>query len=64
MGQEISDFMSVKETAEYLNVSVTWMYREAARAGIARYKFGKGRNAKIRFKTSEVNAWVRQQRLE
>ncbi|MGP3775351.1 helix-turn-helix domain-containing protein [Streptomyces sp. SDT5-1] len=56
--------MSVKETADYLNMSATWVYREAPRSGLARYKFGRGRNAKIRFKMSEVKSWVSQQRLE
>ncbi|MGK4579581.1 helix-turn-helix domain-containing protein [Kitasatospora sp. HPMI-4] len=56
-------FMSVKETAEYLNMSVPWVYREAPRVGLAPYRFGHGRNAKLQFKVSEVQAWVKQQRL-
>ncbi|MFD8321637.1 helix-turn-helix domain-containing protein [Kitasatospora purpeofusca] len=55
--------MSVKETAEYLNMSVPWVYREAARAGLVPYRFGYGRNGKLQFKVSEVQTWVRQQRL-
>ncbi|MFI5756848.1 helix-turn-helix domain-containing protein [Streptomyces sp. NPDC051569] len=54
--------MDVRETAEYLNMSVQWVYREASRAGLASYRFGAGRNAKIQFRVSEVQAWVRQQR--
>lgn len=56
--------MSVKETAEYLNMSVTWVYREAPKLGMAPYKFGRGRNAKVQFRLSEVKAWAMQQRLE
>ncbi|MFF2954120.1 helix-turn-helix transcriptional regulator [Kitasatospora sp. NPDC057965] len=54
-------FMSVKETAEYLNMSVAWVYRDAGRAGLVPYRFGCGRNAKLQFKMSEVQAWVKQQ---
>ncbi|MGW1334537.1 helix-turn-helix domain-containing protein [Streptomyces rubiginosohelvolus] len=57
------NFMSAKETAKYLNMSVPWVYREAARAGLAPYRFGSGRNAKLQFKVTEVQAWVKQQRL-
>ncbi|MGC0314900.1 helix-turn-helix transcriptional regulator [Kitasatospora acidiphila] len=56
-------FMSVKQTAEYLNMSVAWVYREATAAGLVPYRFGSGRNAKLQFKISEVQAWVKQQRL-
>ncbi|MEU9028146.1 helix-turn-helix domain-containing protein [Streptomyces sp. NPDC048383] len=56
-------FMDVKSTATYLNMSVQWVYREAPRLGLTPYKFGAGRNAKIQFKVSDVQAWVKQQRL-
>ncbi|WP_316527579.1 helix-turn-helix transcriptional regulator [Kitasatospora brasiliensis] len=56
-------FMSAKQAAEYLNMSVAWVYREAPRVGLVPYRFGSGRNAKLQFKVSEVQAWVRQQRL-
>ncbi|ROR46378.1 helix-turn-helix domain-containing protein [Kitasatospora cineracea] len=55
-------FMDARQTAEYLNVSLSWLYREAAGVGLVAYRFGRGRNAKIRFKVSEVRAWTRQQR--
>lgn len=58
----VAQFMGVRETAEYLNMSVQWVYREAPHVGLAPYKFGRGRNAKIQFKVSEVQAWVRQRR--
>jgi excisionase family DNA binding protein len=55
--------MNVKETADYLNVSVSWLYKNAARSGLVMYRFGIGVNSKIRFKVSEVEAWVKQQRI-
>ncbi|MFG2914982.1 helix-turn-helix domain-containing protein [Kitasatospora sp. NPDC048298] len=55
--------MDAKQTAEYLNMSLSWVYREAARAGLGSYRFGQGRNSKIQFKVSEVQAWTRQQRV-
>lgn len=58
-----AQFMDVRETAEYLNMSVAWVYREAPGLGLTPYKFGRGRNAKIQFRVSEVHAWVKQQKL-
>ena len=55
-------FMDVRETAEYLSVSISWLYKNSARSGLAAYRFGTGPNAKIRFKVSEVESWVKQQR--
>ncbi|MEV5843494.1 helix-turn-helix domain-containing protein [Streptomyces sp. NPDC051985] len=57
------EFMTVQETATYLNVSPSWIYRNAAPSGLTPYRFAAGTNAKIRFRTSEVEAWVRQQRM-
>ena len=54
--------MDVRQAAEFLNMSTQWVYREAPRAGLVPYKFGRGRNAKIQFKVSEVQAWVKQQK--
>ncbi len=57
-----AQFMSVREVSEYLNVSTSWVYRNATHSGLVPYKFGVGANAKIRFKASEVEVWVKQQR--
>lgn len=57
-----AQFMDVREVAEYLNMSVQWVYREAPRVGLSPYRFGSGRNAKIQFKISDVQNWIRQQR--
>ncbi|RKT02903.1 excisionase family DNA binding protein [Streptomyces sp. 3211.6] len=58
-----AQFMTTKELAEHLNMSIPWVYREAARAGLAAYKFGTGRNAKIQFRVSEVQRWIDQQKV-
>ncbi|MGQ4437000.1 MULTISPECIES: helix-turn-helix domain-containing protein [unclassified Streptomyces] len=55
--------MSVREAAAYLGVSVSWVYKNVTRLGIPVYRFGDGSNAKIRFKRSEVDEWVKQQRM-
>ncbi|MGW1771893.1 helix-turn-helix transcriptional regulator [Streptomyces sp. NPDC002104] len=55
--------MSAKELATHLNMSLTWIYRDGVRSGLIPYKFGTGRNAKIQFKASEVQAWIGQQRV-
>ncbi|MFF3721404.1 DNA-binding protein [Streptomyces erythrochromogenes] len=60
----VPQFMDVRGTAQYLNMSVQWVYREAPRAGLAVYRFGAGRNAKMQFKVSEVHAWVKQQKVD
>jgi hypothetical protein len=58
-----AQFMNANQTAEYLNMSLTWVYRDAPRLGLVPYKFGRGRNAKLQFKISDVQAWARQRRL-
>lgn len=55
-------FMNAKETAKYLNMSLSWIYKEAPRFGLTPYKFGRESNAKIQFKVSEVQAWLKQQK--
>ena len=57
-----AEFMDAKQTAEYLNMSTSWVYREAPQLGLVPYKFGKGRNSKIQYKLSEVQAWVKQRK--
>ncbi|MFJ6701247.1 MULTISPECIES: helix-turn-helix domain-containing protein [unclassified Streptomyces] len=54
--------MTAQETAKYLNVSISWIYKNATQVGLNPYRFGAGRNAKIRFKLPEVEAWTKQQR--
>ncbi|MEU9336562.1 helix-turn-helix domain-containing protein [Streptomyces sp. NPDC048290] len=54
--------MDAKEIAQYLNMSLTWVYRDARRCGLKVYRFGTGKNAKIQFKTAEVLKWIEQQK--
>ncbi len=56
-------FMNAKQTAEYPNMSLTWVYRDAPQLGLVPYKFGNGRSAKLQFKTADVHAWAHQQKL-
>ncbi|MFF7474683.1 hypothetical protein [Streptomyces sp. NPDC008092] len=58
-----TQFMNAKQTAEYLNMSITWVYRDAPKLGLVPYKFGSGRSAKLQFKIADVQAWARQQKL-
>uniref|UniRef100_A0AAU2JXU0 Helix-turn-helix domain-containing protein n=1 Tax=Streptomyces sp. NBC_00049 TaxID=2903617 RepID=A0AAU2JXU0_9ACTN len=58
-----AQFITAKELAVHINMSLVWVYREAPRSGLTPYKFGTGRNAKIQFKVSEVQAWIGQQKL-
>ncbi|WEB39047.1 hypothetical protein MOV08_06845 [Streptomyces yunnanensis] len=45
------------------NVSLAWVYRDAPKLGLKGYKPGRGRNAKIQFKKTEVLNWLEQQKL-
>ena len=58
-----TQFMTARQTAQYLNMSITWVYRDAPKHGLVPYKFGTGQSAKLQFKTAEVRAWAEQQRL-
>ncbi|GAA1192894.1 hypothetical protein GCM10009654_57690 [Streptomyces hebeiensis] len=58
-----SQFMDAQQTARYLNMSLTWIYRDARRCGLKPYRFGNGKNAKIQFKTIDVLKWLEQQRV-
>ncbi|MEW2305364.1 helix-turn-helix domain-containing protein [Streptomyces sp. NPDC006655] len=60
----VTKYMDMRETAKYLGVSVSWLYKNAKRYGIPAYRFGVGSNSKIRFEVSEVESWVRQQRVD
>ncbi|MBC3989713.1 helix-turn-helix domain-containing protein [Streptomyces sp. AC563] len=56
--------MSVKQVAELLNVSTSWIYKNAVHCGLPLYKFGSGRNAKIQINVSEIQAWIEQQKID
>ena len=56
-------FMDAQQTARYLNMSLTWVYRDARRCGLKAYRFGSGRNSKIQFRTADVLKWLEQQQI-
>jgi hypothetical protein len=55
--------MDTNELAVMLNMSASWVYREAAKQGLKGYKLGKGRNAKVLYKKAEAHKWLEQQRI-
>ncbi|MFD4754322.1 helix-turn-helix domain-containing protein [Streptomyces sp. NPDC058426] len=55
--------MDTSEVAAMLNMSTSWVYKEASKLGLKGYKFGRGRNAKILYKKAEVFKWLEQQRV-
>ncbi|MFE9600111.1 helix-turn-helix domain-containing protein [Streptomyces hokutonensis] len=55
--------MNTSEVAVMLNMSTSWVYREASKLGLKGYKLGRGRNSKILYKRAEVFKWLEQQKL-
>ncbi|MDV9196418.1 helix-turn-helix domain-containing protein [Streptomyces sp. NPDC059832] len=55
--------MDTAEVATMLNMSVSWVYKEAAKLGLKGYKLGRGRNAKVLYKRTEVFKWLEQQKI-
>lgn len=55
--------MDTNELAGMLNMSASWVYREAAKLGLKGYKLGEGRNAKVLYKKTEVLRWLEQQKI-
>jgi transposase len=55
--------MDTNELATMLNMSASWVYREAAKLGLKGYKLGKGRNAKVMYKKADVLKWLEQQKI-
>ncbi|MET8177124.1 helix-turn-helix domain-containing protein [Streptomyces clavifer] len=55
--------LNTSEVATMLNVSTSWVYREASKLGLNGYKLGRGRNAKVLYKKAEVIKRVEQQRM-
>lgn len=51
------------EVARMLSMSTSWVYREASKLGLKGYKLGRGRNAKILYKKTDVLRWLEQQRI-
>ncbi|MFE4550727.1 helix-turn-helix domain-containing protein [Streptomyces sp. NPDC056785] len=55
--------MDTSQVAAMLNMSTSWVYREASKLGLKGYKLGRGRNAKVLYKKTEVSKWLEQQKL-
>lgn len=55
--------MDTSEVATMLNMSTSWVYREASKLGLKGYKLGRGKSAKVLYKRSEIFKWLEQQRI-
>lgn len=55
--------MDTSELAVMINMSESWVYREARKLGLKGYKLGRGRNAKVQYKRPDVFRWLEQQKL-
>lgn len=55
--------MDTSEVAAMLNMSTSWVYREASKLGLKGYKLGRGRNAKVLYKRAELFKWLEQQKI-
>ncbi|WP_346267422.1 helix-turn-helix domain-containing protein [Streptomyces sp. SID4982] len=55
--------MDTSEVAAMLNMSTSWVYREASKLGLKGYKLGRGRNAKVLYKRAEIFRWLEQQKV-
>ncbi|MET9802501.1 helix-turn-helix domain-containing protein [Streptomyces sp. NPDC006368] len=54
---------TTSEVAAMLNMSTSWVYREASKLGLKGYKLGRGRNAKVLYKRAEIFKWLEQQKI-
>jgi excisionase family DNA binding protein len=54
MPLEVESLVGTDEVATYLGKPRSWLYNNATRAGIPRYKVGN----EYRYRLSEVAAWV------
>lgn len=55
--------METFEVAAMLSMSTSWVYREASKLGLKGYKLGRGKNAKVLYKRTEVFKWLEQQKI-
>ncbi|MCX4850722.1 helix-turn-helix domain-containing protein [Streptomyces sp. NBC_00893] len=55
--------LTPSEVAAMLNMSTSWVYREASKLGLKGYKLGRGRNAKVLYKRTEIFKWLEQQKV-
>lgn len=50
-------WITLREAAEHLQVSRSWLYQKGAAAGVPRARVG----TKYRYKTSDLDAWMKSQ---
>ncbi|MFE0336002.1 helix-turn-helix domain-containing protein [Streptomyces sp. NPDC058955] len=55
--------MDTSEVAAMLSMSTSWVYREASKLGLKGYKLGRGKNAKVLYKRTEVFKWLENQKI-
>ncbi|MGW2836413.1 helix-turn-helix domain-containing protein [Streptomyces sp. NPDC001493] len=55
--------MDTPEVATMLDMSTSWVYREASKLGLKGYKLGRGRNAKVLYERAEILKWLEQQKV-
>ncbi|OEJ48728.1 hypothetical protein AR457_05075 [Streptomyces agglomeratus] len=55
--------MDTCEVATMLNMSTSWVYKEASKLGLKGYKLGRSRNAKVLYKRAEIFKWLEQQKI-
>ncbi|MGW7346817.1 helix-turn-helix domain-containing protein [Streptomyces sp. NPDC054854] len=55
--------MDSTDVATMLNMSRSWVYKEASNFGLKGYKLGRGRNAKGLYKKAEFFKWLEQQKV-
>ncbi|NEA57615.1 helix-turn-helix domain-containing protein [Streptomyces sp. SID13666] len=55
--------LDTAEVAMMLNMSTSWVYKEASKLGLKGYKLGRGRNAKVLYKRTEVFKWLEHQKI-
>ncbi len=53
----VGALISQREAADYLGKPTSWLYHEARKHGIPRYKIG----AQWRYRLVELDAWIDQQ---
>lgn len=57
--QDDERLVDTREVARHLNKPVSWVYDNAERLGLPRYRVGQH----WRYRLSEVDAWVKAQRV-
>jgi len=53
---EPEKWMTLKEAADYLNVSQSWLYQKGSKVGVPRSKIG----STYRYFKSDLNLWMKE----